>query len=101
MQNFPILIAVLQETDDVCAYELMHNGTKYILIDIPGFDDGDRPDNVITELVLTWLKDSLIAGQRLNGVVHLHRITSTRMGGTALRNNRMFRKWSVRMHSRI
>jgi hypothetical protein len=31
-------------------------------------------------------------GTRLNGVIYLHRISDTRMGGTALRNNRMFRK---------
>jgi hypothetical protein len=34
----------------------------------------------------------LLEGTRLNGVIYLHRISDPRMGGTALRNNRMFRK---------
>lgn len=34
----------------------------------------------------------MLEGTRLNGVIYLHRISDPRMGGTALRNNRMFRK---------
>lgn len=34
----------------------------------------------------------MLEGTRLNGVIYLHRISDSRMGGTALRNNRMFRK---------
>ena len=34
----------------------------------------------------------MLEGNRLNGVIYLHRIIETRMRGTAIRNNRMFRK---------
>ncbi|KAH7133894.1 P-loop containing nucleoside triphosphate hydrolase protein [Dactylonectria macrodidyma] len=80
------------ETTQVHSYDFYHRGTKYILIDTPGFDDTNRPDSEITERILTWLSNSYASGQLLNGVIYLHRITDSRMGGTALRNNRMVRQ---------
>jgi len=87
-----LLFTPLLETQEVRAYEFFHKGTNYILVDTPGFDDTTRSDTEITEQILTWLKTSLLEGTRLNGVIYLHRISDPRMGGTALRNNRMFRK---------
>ncbi|KAH9214365.1 P-loop containing nucleoside triphosphate hydrolase protein [Leptodontidium sp. 2 PMI_412] len=84
--------SLCSETSEVRAYEFLHNGKQYILVDTPGFDDTTRSDSQITEKILTWLKTSMIEGTRLNGVIYLHRISDTRMAGTALRNNRMFRK---------
>ncbi|KAH6988250.1 P-loop containing nucleoside triphosphate hydrolase protein [Ilyonectria sp. MPI-CAGE-AT-0026] len=78
------------ETSEVHSYDFYHRGTKYVLIDTPGFDDTNRPDSEITERILAWLSNSYASGKLLNGVIYLHRITDTRMGGTALRNNRMF-----------
>lgn len=63
------------ETSQVHSYDFYHRGT-----------------NEITERILTWLSNSYASGQLLNGVIYLHRITDSRMGGTALRNNRMFRQ---------
>ncbi|KAH8800295.1 P-loop containing nucleoside triphosphate hydrolase protein [Xylogone sp. PMI_703] len=80
------------ETSEVRAYEFSHKDTNYTLIDTPGFDDTNFSDSEITELILNWLKTSFIEDTRLNGVIYLHRICDPRMGGTALRNNRMFRK---------
>jgi hypothetical protein len=80
------------ETNEVFAYKFPHKGKTCILVDTPGFDDTNRADNKITEAILTWLRDSMISGQRLNGVIYLHRITDPRMGGTAVKNCRMFRK---------
>src|SRR5579862_2518370 len=80
------------ETSEVRAYEFIHKGANYILVDTPGFDDSRKNDGEITELILTWLRDSLMQGTRLNGVIYLHRISDPRMGGTAVRNSRMFRK---------
>ncbi|KAG4431744.1 hypothetical protein IFR05_012778 [Cadophora sp. M221] len=84
--------SLCSETSEVRAYEFLHKGKHYILVDTPGFDDTTRSDSQITEKILTWLKTSMIEGTRLNGVIYLHRISDTRMAGTALRNNRMFRK---------
>lgn len=80
------------ETQEVHAYEFGHKGRTYILVDTPGFDDTNRQDSEIIEQILGWIKTSLLEGTRLNGVIYLHRISDPRMGGTALRNNRMFRK---------
>ncbi|KAF4625164.1 hypothetical protein G7Y89_g13005 [Cudoniella acicularis] len=80
------------ETQEVHAYEFVHKSTNYILVDTPGFDDTNRKDSEIIEQILGWIKTSLLEGTRLNGVIYLHRISDPRMGGTALRNNRMFRK---------
>jgi hypothetical protein len=80
------------ETQEVHAYEFDYKGTNYILVDTPGFDDTNRNDSEIIEQILGWIKTSLLEGTRLNGVIYLHRISDPRMGGTALRNNRMFRK---------
>ncbi|KAL7948669.1 P-loop containing nucleoside triphosphate hydrolase protein [Trichoderma barbatum] len=80
------------ETSEVSAFEFVNGFTRYILIDTPGFDDTDRPDNEITAVILNWLKASFDVDTKLNGVVYLHRIIDPRMSGTALRNNRMFRR---------
>ncbi|KAH7351274.1 P-loop containing nucleoside triphosphate hydrolase protein [Rhexocercosporidium sp. MPI-PUGE-AT-0058] len=84
--------SLCSETSEVRAYEFLHNNKQYILVDTPGFDDTKRSDSQITEQILTWLKTSMLEGTKLNGVIYLHRISDTRMAGTALRNNRMFRK---------
>ncbi|KAF8850292.1 P-loop containing nucleoside triphosphate hydrolase protein [Acephala macrosclerotiorum] len=80
------------ETSEVRAYEFFHKDTSFILVDTPGFDDTKSNDNQITQMILDWLRSSLLEGTQLNGVIYLHRISDPRMGGTALRNNRMFRK---------
>ncbi|KAL7936399.1 hypothetical protein V8C35DRAFT_332760 [Trichoderma chlorosporum] len=80
------------ETSEVSTFEVVHQSTRYILVDTPGFDDTDRPDREITDVILNWLKDSFDAGTNLNGVVYLHRIIDPRMTGTALDNTRMFRQ---------
>ncbi|RFU33052.1 hypothetical protein B7463_g3282, partial [Scytalidium lignicola] len=80
------------ETSEVRAYEFSHKNMNYTLIDTPGFDDTSFNDGEITELILNWLRTSFLEETRLNGVIYLHRICDPRMGGTALRNNRMFRK---------
>lgn len=82
----------LLETIKVNAYDFFHESTKYTLVDTPGFDDTNRPDSEITEAILTWCRDSLVSGQRLNGVIYIHRISDPRMAGSALRNVRIFRK---------
>ncbi|KAG9251955.1 P-loop containing nucleoside triphosphate hydrolase protein [Emericellopsis atlantica] len=80
------------DTSEVVAYKFQHRGVWYILIDTPGFNGTVRPDNEITTLILSRLKELFAAGTQLNGVIYLHRIIDPRMSGSALRNTRMFRK---------
>ncbi|KAK3380779.1 P-loop containing nucleoside triphosphate hydrolase protein [Podospora didyma] len=91
-QDIKIGDTLSSETDCVCSYNFTHEGVKYVLVDTPGYDDSSRPDSEITNSILTWCRDSLVSGQKLNGIIYTHRISDTRMGGSALRNLRMFRK---------
>ena len=59
-------------------------------IDTPGFDDTDTKDSDILKII--WEHISSIEGLRLSGLLYLHRITDDRVGGTAMKNFRMFQK---------
>lgn len=62
------------------------------LIDTPGFDDTSRDDTDVLRDIASWL--TLVYQRRidLRGVIYLHRITDTRMQGSALKNLFMFKK---------
>ncbi|KAK1223854.1 hypothetical protein PQX77_013250 [Marasmius sp. AFHP31] len=68
------------------------NGRHVTLIDTPGFDDTKKNDTEILKLITAFLSETYRAGQQLSGIIYLHRITDVRMGGTAARNFRLFRK---------
>ena len=59
-------------------------------IDTPGSDDTDTKDSDILKII--WEHISSIKDLRLSGLLYLHRITDDRIGGTAMRNLRMFQK---------
>ena len=59
-------------------------------IDTPGFDDTDTKDSDVLKII--WEHISSIKGLRLSGLLYLHRITDDRVGGTAMKNLRMFQK---------
>jgi hypothetical protein len=61
-------------------------------VDTPGFDDTNLSDTDILRMLLKWLQESYNAGQKLTAILYLHRITDTRMQGSALRNFTMFKK---------
>ena len=58
-------------------------------IDTPGFDDTDTKDSDILRIIWEHIR---IKGLRLSGLLYLHRISDDRMGGTAMKNLRMFQK---------
>lgn len=62
------------------------------MVDTPGFDDSRCPDDVIANRLLEWLRQSMQQGQKLNGIIYVHRIIDPRMQGTALSNMNMFRR---------
>ncbi|KAF2680394.1 hypothetical protein K458DRAFT_373693, partial [Lentithecium fluviatile CBS 122367] len=79
-------------TTAVKEYKFRYQGINFVLIDTPGFDDTNVPDPVILQSITEWLTQSYLNGQKLNGILYLHRITDPRMQGSALRNFRMFRQ---------
>lgn len=66
--------------------------SQVTLIDTPGFDDTTRSDAEVLKAIAEFLARMRRQNQKLHGVIYLHRITDNRMGGTALRNFRMFRE---------
>lgn len=62
------------------------------MVDTPGFDDTFKPDAEILQLLADRLNEAYEDGIKLSGIVHLHRIMDTRVGGKALKDMRMFRK---------
>ncbi|PPQ74129.1 hypothetical protein CVT24_012841 [Panaeolus cyanescens] len=64
--------------------------TNVVLIDTPGFDDTNKSDLQIFQLISAWLERTFLQQIPISGVVYLHRISDNRMGGTALRNLSIF-----------
>lgn len=62
------------------------------MVDTPGFDDTRRTDSQILLEVALWLNAAHISHIKLTGIVYLHRIGYTRVGGSGIKNLRMFKK---------
>lgn len=59
------------------------------LIDSPGFDDGTHTDCIILNRIANFINTHYKLGKILAGVLYLHDITKTKMGGVGQRNLRM------------
>ncbi|KIP04290.1 hypothetical protein PHLGIDRAFT_109800 [Phlebiopsis gigantea 11061_1 CR5-6] len=62
------------------------------LVDTPGFDDTTVSDTDILKMISVYLSSTYQAGQKLSGLIYMHRISDFRMGGVSRRNLSMFRK---------
>ncbi|KAF2690593.1 hypothetical protein K458DRAFT_473787 [Lentithecium fluviatile CBS 122367] len=68
-------------------------GRKRIyLADTPGFDDSLRTDSEILRLVAAWLNQAHKSHIKLTGIVYLHRILDVKVGGSGVKNLRMFKR---------
>ncbi|KIV84615.1 hypothetical protein PV11_00388 [Exophiala sideris] len=65
---------------------------RFYLVDTPGFDDSNRPDQEILRELSSWLTRTYSYDIRLSGIIYLHRIMDVRFGGAAMRNLSMFKK---------
>jgi hypothetical protein len=79
-------------TKSVQPFEFMHGDKRYSIVDTPGFNDTDRSDNDVLKDLADWLLESMQRGKKISGIIYLHRISDTKMEGSAVRNLRMFRK---------
>ncbi|KAK5200138.1 hypothetical protein LTR99_004936 [Exophiala xenobiotica] len=85
----------LESCTEICSiYPATIPGTseKFWLVDTPGFDDSRKTDYEILRELSSWLVKSYQEHIRLKGIVYLHRILDVRLGGTGMRNLRMFKK---------
>ncbi|KAI1439730.1 P-loop containing nucleoside triphosphate hydrolase protein [Annulohypoxylon stygium] len=62
------------------------------LVDTPGFDDTNRTDKEVLKEIASWLGMTYEKKIQLSGIIYLHRITDTRMQGSAKKNLLMFKK---------
>ncbi|KAA1470801.1 hypothetical protein DENSPDRAFT_929114 [Dentipellis sp. KUC8613] len=62
------------------------------LVDTPGFDDSAQSDTDILKIIAVFLSTTYERGTKLAGIVYMHRISDTRVGGTSRRNFKLFRE---------
>lgn len=67
-------------------------GQTIVMIDTPGFDDSERSQADILKQIADYLEFSYGHGQKLTGLIYLHRISDDRFGGIARENFRLFSK---------
>jgi len=79
-------------TFEINSYQFSHRGKSITLVDTPGFDDSNIPDREILMKLLRWLKETQQEGQKLSGILYLHRIDAPKMQGSALRNFGTFKQ---------
>lgn len=71
---------------------MRRNGRIVHLIDTPGFDDTTRSDAEILQELSYWLITAYELDLYLSGVICLHRITDSRLQGSALRGLHVFKE---------
>lgn len=64
----------------------------FYLVDTPGFDDSKKSDTDILAEVADWLSQAYHNNIKLSGIIYLHRISDVRVGGSGVKNLRMFRQ---------
>ncbi|KAH9925224.1 uncharacterized protein B0H18DRAFT_933679 [Fomitopsis serialis] len=67
-----------------------HKSQRIVMVDTPGFDDTIESDTDVLITIASYLAHLYREGIQIRGIAYMHRITDNRMGGTALRNFRMF-----------
>jgi len=80
-------------TTEVRAVRLFNHpvyGDHLVFVDTPGFDDTNKSDLEVLQIIGSWLQEVYQNDIKLAGIIYLHRITDNRMGGTPHRNLRMF-----------
>jgi hypothetical protein len=60
-------------------------------VDTPGFDDTNKSDTDILREVANWLTKAYEINIKLTGIIYLHRIIDIRLGGSGMKNIRMFK----------
>jgi hypothetical protein len=70
----------------------VEDGTSIYFVDTPGFDDTYKKDTDVLREIADYLSESYENQILLSGIIYLHRISDTRLGGSGMRNLRMFKK---------
>jgi len=84
------LASCTKQIQAVRVYEHPKYANRLVLVDTPGFDDTEKSDVEILQMISDWLKKTYKKSIKLAGIVYLHKITENRMAGAPHRNLRMF-----------
>ncbi|KAI1741097.1 P-loop containing nucleoside triphosphate hydrolase protein [Xylaria scruposa] len=68
------------------------DGTSIYFVDTPGFDDTFKKDTDILREIAAFLNKTYERQTLLSGIIYLHRISDPRLGGSGMKNLRMFKK---------
>jgi hypothetical protein len=71
---------------------MKYEGRTVHLIDTPGFDDSGRSDGETLQELAYYLAAAYTHDIQISGIIYLHRITDTRLQGSASRALRAFKK---------
>lgn len=72
--------------------KIPNSDKNFYLVDTPGFDDSNRPDQEILRELSSWLTMTYSENIKLSGIIYLHRVMDVRFNGAAARNLAMFKK---------
>ncbi|CCM03856.1 uncharacterized protein FIBRA_06005 [Fibroporia radiculosa] len=84
------LVSATESVESSVEFSL--DGNWIQLVDTPGFDDTTKSNAEILKIIADFLSSSYRKKHMLHGIIYLHRISDNRMGGTAMRNFKMFRQ---------
>jgi len=81
-------------TSEIRAVRFLHPTTfvPYVLVDTPGFNDTNKTDAEVLDMIADWLKKTYKSNVKVAGIIYLHRISDNRMSGSPLKNLQMFGK---------
>ena len=79
-------------TQDISFSSLQVAGRTVTLIDTPGFDDTERTDADVLELIAKFLRETYANGMLLTGIILLQPVTGNRVQGSEKRRTRLFEK---------
>ncbi|KAL6719052.1 hypothetical protein ACLMJK_003287 [Lecanora helva] len=83
------------EIDLIRTYDFSVKDVDFSLVEFPSFGNSHETDDETVFLRITdWLEKSYLQGQRLYGLIYLHRAIDNREHGLDLRNFRIFRALS-------
>ncbi|KAF8430537.1 P-loop containing nucleoside triphosphate hydrolase protein [Terfezia claveryi] len=73
-------------TREVEVHSVRIDGFQVNLIDTPGFDDNKRSETEVLQTISTYLAKASTNQVLLNGIIYVHSIMQTRMGGSGIRS---------------
>lgn len=89
-QKLQVGTSLMSCTDKVQTAQCEVDGQRITLIDTPGFDDTFKSQADILRDIADFLEHTYQSKRKLAGVIYMHRISDTRVGGIARENFRLF-----------